>query len=144
MKYRPTSSLAQLDMFDETLPLRRSTHTSELPVLAQRLVDLIGMDATINLVKEEGGNELHLPAVVDGRSVAWARLAEIVGHDAAAKLVRDWPDIRLYVPMCTAALKAERNREIVRRYSEGEPFDSIRRRFKVSRAHLFRLLKKPV
>lgn len=107
-------------------------------------MEIIGLDATIDLVREEGGNELHLPEVIDGPSVAWARLVEIIGHDAAKLLVQGWPDTRVYVPMCAAPLRAVRHREIVRRYDAGEPFESIRRSYKISRSYLFRLLKRPV
>lgn len=141
---RPFRPSDQIDMFDETLPLRQQDRIGELPASAQELVAVIGLDATIGLVKEEGGNELRLPERTDGSSNTWLRLVELIGHEASVQLVRRWPDSRVYVPMCSAALRAERNRDIVRRYSDGESFDAIRRRYKITRVHLYRLLKKPV
>lgn len=134
----------QFDLFDTTLPLRRSEYAHELPAGAQYLVEMIGLEATISLVKEEGGNELRIPHLVGGASQMWARLVELVGEHAATILVQRCANTALYVPMCAQALRAARNHEIIRRYDAGEPFDSIRRSHKVSRSWLYRLLKKPI
>ncbi len=144
MSCRRFAPANQLDMFDVGQVLCQKENAQVLPEVVQQLNALIGLDATIALVKEEGGNELRLPSVVDGSSPMWARLVEIVGHNAAELLVRCWPDTRLYVPMCSPALRAQRNRDIVQRYDAGESFESIRRSYKISRSYLFRLLKRPV
>lgn len=138
------SHIHQLDLFDATQPLRKPEHADALPKTAQYLVEIIGLDATIDLVKEEGGNELKIPGAVAGTSHMWERLVEIIGPTAAEALVRRCADTVVYVPTCAATLRRARNRDIIRRYDAGEPFDSIRRSYKISRSYLFRLLKRPV
>lgn len=132
----------QLSLFDATLPLRSEAHAEELPATARRLVEVIGLDATIDLVKMYGGDEPVIPSVVGGNSRVWAQLEECIGPEAAAALVREFGNTPIYVPFCSAALRAARNREIVSAYDAGEPFDSIRRRYKVSRSYLYRLMKR--
>lgn len=134
----------QMELFDATQPLRKPEQAEALPATAQYLVDIIGLDATIDLVKEEGGNELKIPSAVAGTSRMWDRLVEVIGPTAAKALVQRCANTAIYVPTCAAALRLVRNREIIRRYDAGEPFDSIRRSYKISRSYLFRLLKRPV
>lgn len=134
----------QLDLFDATRPLRDAARVEQLPATARELIEIIGLDATIDLVKMYGGDELRIPLVVDGNSHMWAALAEAIGRDAAMRLVERCKATTIYVPMCVSALRSERNRDIIRRYDAGEPFDSIRRSYKISRSYLFRLLKRPV
>lgn len=134
----------QFDLFDTTQSLRQHQYAAELPKSAQRLVDVIGLDSTIRLVRAEGGNELRIPGTVVGHSQMWERLVEIVGTDMAKLMVEYFGDTRVYVPTCAAALRQVRNRDIIRRYDAGEPFDSIRRSYQISRSYMFRLLKRPV
>lgn len=141
---RPSAETLQLSLFDATAPLRRPDFIDELPRTAQALVEVVGLDATIDLVKMFGGDEIKVPERIDGVSRAWDALVEAVGRDASVKLVDSFGNTRIYVPFCQAALQKLRNREIIQSYDAGEPFDAIRRRYRVSRSYLFRLLKKPV
>lgn len=134
----------QLSLFDATVPLRRESNMDMLPKTARDLVEVIGLDATIDLVKMFGGDEITVPGLVDGDARMWDLLVECVGREAAVQLVEHFGEARVYVPMCQAALRSLRNREIVTAYDAGEPFDAIRRRHKISRSYLFRLLKRPV
>lgn len=133
----------QYALFDVTAPLRQVRHMGDLPETAHALIEVIGLQATIDLVAVHGGNDIKVPAVVDGDSQAWAMLEETIGREAAAKLVNShFKDTPVYVPMCTAALRAERNRDIVRRLETGEEFDAVRRLHRVSRSYLYRLISK--
>lgn len=133
----------QLSLFDPTVPLRREEHITQLPKTARELVEVIGLDATIDLVKMFGGDEITVPGLVDGEARMWDLLVECIGREAAVKLVQRYRENRIYVPMCQAALRMLRNQEIISAYDAGEPFDAIRRRHKISRSYLFRLLKRP-
>lgn len=139
----PAFKRQQLSLFDSTAPLRSAENVDQLPKTARALVEVIGIDATIDLVKMFGGDEFYLPEAVDGASKLWAALVEAMGRDATVKLVEAFGATRIYVPTCQAALLKLRNQEIVASYDAGEPFDAIRRRHRVSRSYLFRLLKKP-
>jgi hypothetical protein len=133
----------QYALFDATAPLRQIRHMDDLPETAHALIEVIGLQATIDLVAAHGGNDVKVPALVDGTSRAWAMLEETIGREAATKLVNShFKDTPVYVPMCAAALRAERNRDIVRRLGTGEEFDAVRRLHRVSRSYLYRLLNK--
>lgn len=107
-------------------------------------MEVIGIDATIDLVKMFGGDELKIPEVVNGTSRMWSILVETVGEDAAKKMVHRYAGTVVYIAKCQAALIIQRNREIVRRYDAGESFDKLRREYKLTRSWLFRVLKKPI
>lgn len=131
----------QFALFDELAPLRQHRNMEDLPDAAHELIEVIGLQATIDLVRAHGGDEIPVPAVVDGDSRAWAILEESVGHEAARKLVESrFKGTRVYVPMCSAALRAARDREIVRRIDAGEPFGEVRRTFRMTRSWMYRVL----
>jgi Mor family transcriptional regulator len=141
---KPTHSPAQFSLFDATVPLRSESVQEFLPSTAQELVEVIGINATIDLVKTFPGDDLKIPEVVNGTSRMWEILVETVGAEAAAKLVHRYGGTAIYVPVCQRALLVVRNRTIIERFDKGEAFDQLRRDFKMTRRHLFRVLKTPV
>lgn len=134
----------QYSLFDNTMPLRSKEEVDTLPSTARDLVEVMGLDATIDLVKEFGGDDLRIPhQKVEFRSHRmWDMLVETIGPEAAEKLVRRYAGDSIYVPVCHKALLAHRDREIIRRFDAGEPFDALRREFKFTRRNLYRVLKK--
>lgn len=134
----------QFSLFDSTVPLRSEIAREDLPATARELVEVIGIDATIDLVKMFGGDDLKIPEVVNGTSRMWEILVETVGPDAAAKLVHRYAGTPIYIPVCRMALIAHRDRAIIQRFDAGEPFDKLRREHKITRRHLYRILKKPL
>lgn len=134
----------QYSLFDGTMPLRNKNEIESLPGTARELVEVIGLDSTIDLVKTFAGDDLKIPEVVNGTARMWAILVETAGPAAAAKLVERYAGTILYVPKCQAALTLYRDREIHRRFDAGEPFDALRREFNFTRRHLYRVLKKSV
>lgn len=134
----------QYSLFDTTMPLRNEGEVDALPSTARELVEVMGLDATIDLVKTFGGDDLKIPEVVNGTARMWDILVETVGPHAAEKLVKRCGGTVIYVPKCQAALLSHRDREIIRRYDAGTPFDTLRREHKLTRRHLYRVLKKPL
>lgn len=132
----------QFSLFDSTMPLRSESAQDDLPSTARELVDVIGIDATIDLVKMFGGDDVKIPEVVNGSSRIWEVLVETVGPEAAPKLVQRFAGTAIYVPTCAAALRVVRDREIISRYDAGEAFDKLRREYKITRRHLYRIFKK--
>lgn len=133
--------IRQFSLFDATVPLRSESVREDLPATARELLEVIGIDATIDLVKMFGGDDLKIPEVVNGTSRMWEILVETVGPDAADKLVKRYAGTPIYIPTCKRALLVHRNRELIRRFDAGEPFDKLRREAGVSRRHFYRLLK---
>lgn len=134
----------QFSLFDATVPLRSESVREDLPATARELVEVIGIDATIDLVKMFGGDDLKIPEVVNGTSRMWEILVETVGPDSAAKLVKRYAGTPIYIPTCRIALIAHRDRSIIQRFDAGEDFDKLRREHKITRRHLYRILKKPI
>lgn len=85
-----------------------------LPATIQTIVDLIGHGATMALVDELGGQEFRFP--VGKSSDKWAYLVEIVGAGRAEKLVGRFGGDAVYIALCVEALRADRNRKMIRRY----------------------------
>ena len=133
----------QFSLFDATVSLRSESVREDLPATARELVEVIGIDATIDLVKMFGGDDLKIPEVVNGTSRMWDILVETVGPHAAEKLVHRYAGTPIYIPTCRMALIAHRDREIIQRFDAGEDFDKLRREHKITRRHLYRILKKP-
>lgn len=133
----------QFNLFDATVSLRSDSVREELPATARELVEVIGIDATIDLVKMFGGDDLKIPEVVNGTSRMWEILVETVGPHAAEKLVHRYAGTPIYIPTCRMALIARRDREIIQRFDAGEDFDKLRREHKITRRHMYRILKKP-
>ncbi len=144
MKRSAHASPGQYALFDELAPLRRESASEDMPETALELISVIGLQATIDLVAAFQGDDVKIPSKVDGKSRIWAALAEAVGHEAAAKLVERYQDTMLYVPTCANALRKARNTEIIRALDAAEPFDSVRRRYKLTRRHLYRIAKLPL
>jgi Mor family transcriptional regulator len=133
----------QFSLFDATVPLRSESAREDLPATARELVEVIGIDATIDLVKMFGGDDLKIPEVVNGTSRMWEILVETVGPAGAEKLVHRYAGTPLYIPTCRIALISLRDRSIIERFDAGEDFDKLRREHKITRRHLYRILKKP-
>ncbi|MBX3588749.1 MAG: hypothetical protein KF796_19125 [Ramlibacter sp.] len=130
----------QFSLFDPTVELRHQDGVDGLPASAQELVSIIGLDATIDLVKRCGGDELKIPENVGGSSRVWALLVETIGEGNAGKLVDRYAGTPLYIAKCATALRDHRNQALIARLHAGEDFDSVRRSADVSRRHLWRLL----
>lgn len=134
----------QFSLFESVETLRDASEVDALPATARELVEVMGLDATIDLVKAFSGDDLKIPSAVNGTSRMWAILVETVGPEAAAKLVARYANTVIYVAKCQAGLMKHRDREIIRRFDAGEPFDVLRREYKFTRRHLYRVLKKPL
>lgn len=142
---RGTSSIpGQYSLFEPTLPLRKEDDIEQLPATAQYLVEVMSLQATIDLVDAFGGDDLKVPQVVNGESRMWSALVEIIGPSEAKKLVERCGGTSVYVPTCHMALLRHRNRDIVTRYDAGTPLDALRREYKMTRRNLYRVLKMPV
>lgn len=125
------------------MPLRSASAREALPATARELVQVIGIDATIDLVKMFGGDELKIPVNIEAAPRIRDILIETIGPAAAEKLVQRYTGTWLYIPTCRIALIALRDRSIIERFDAGEDFDKLRREHKITRRHLYRILKKP-
>ncbi len=122
--------------------LRQTANMEALPYTAHDLIEVIGLQATIDLVGGWGGGEIVVPAT-RGNSRLWFDLVEHIGEVAAGKLVDSrYGGTPVYVPTCTAALRAERDRLIVNMLRQGQRIDHVRRKFRLTRSAVYRIFKR--
>lgn len=139
----PVDSRAAMEGPAATLrpALRQTFNMDALPYAAHDLIEVIGLQATIDLVSAFGGGELRVPARRDNSRV-WSELADAVGDLAAGQLVDSrYGGTPVYVPMCTSALRAERNRQIVALIRQGEGIERVRRKFRLTRSAVYRIFR---
>ena len=101
---------------------------AKLPRNARVLADLLGLEATLALVRHYGGRTIW-PAK---GGAAYAALAEAIGEAAAARFVRHFRE-PVSIPQCDAAMRAA-EREAIR-----AEFDTLTRTGLSARAAVARL-----
>lgn len=122
--------------------LRETANMHALPETAHDLIEIIGLQATVDLVGRWGGTELRVPAQRDA-SRTWTELVEDIGELAAGKLVDSrFSGTPVYVPTCTAALRGERDRLIVKMLREGEGVEAARRQFRMTKSAIYRIFRR--
>ena len=126
---------------------------SGLPETMRAIVDLIGLDDAILLVRELGGR--HLYVAVHGKygQCVSERLTEIVGADSAKKLIAQFRQDNPYIPMCSEALRNARNAKIIAEFDRlttgDEPMssnvaaDQLAARHNMAARSIWRILKRP-
>lgn len=134
----------QLEMFGPR-PAVQATKFSDhdLPRSAQELIAAIGFESAMKLMVALPGMDFVVPQrLADG--VVCDMLVDAIGHNATEQLLKWGAGSHLYVPACHRALIAARDREIIRRIDAGEHVYTVCRAFKMTRRHLFRVLKRPL
>ena len=92
---------------------------ADLPETARDLADLVGLPATLRLVRQLGGTSFPVAKGRTRMGVArFELLAEVVGEEAAETITRHYGGEVLYVPRCHAALQRSRDRAIHARFDE--------------------------
>lgn len=114
-----------------------------LPPFAQELVDLIGFEPTMALVRAFGGIPLSIPKRVSG-GANYEAIAELVGQEAADKLVARYGGDRVKMPRCHRLLVVERWRRIIADAERGDTLNQIALRYRITERAVSMILKKPV
>lgn len=90
---------------------------TNLPPMILEIIRLIGYAKTMELVKEFGGQALRITKTHGSDS--WTALTEVVGLKATEILAREFGGEQgIYIAKCDAAIRANRNKEIIRRFNE--------------------------
>lgn len=87
----------------------------QLPQSLQEIAKVIGVEATMDLVRHFGGTRLHFAKT---SCKAFTKVAEVVGIDKALILGETFNDNELYLPTAYHALKKIERTEMIRRYNE--------------------------
>lgn len=124
-----------------------------LPQSVQRIADLVGLPATLKLVKALGGTSWYFARGVGRNGQARvAALSEIVGDEAAERLATYLHEREsVYIPKCDAALRRLRDAEIHRQFEqavrEGLTANvvvaELARTYRLSDRRVWKILKSP-
>jgi len=125
---------------------------SSLPASVRELVELIGLQTAMKLVRHLGGTTYPVPKALtpQGRR-RYDLLADIVGTEAADALVKRYGGVGdgLYIPRCAAALQAARDAAINEYFvaetnkgrSSAQVVFQLARRYRLSDRRIWLILK---
>lgn len=97
----------------------------------KKVVELIGTQAAIRLVRAKGGRDLKLPMPHNLSDNNW--LVALVGMDNAKKLCNHFVGVSLKLPIEVNALVQLRNASIVIDYQDGMSISSIANNYQIDR-----------
>ncbi len=113
-----------------------------LPAGATELAEAIGLENALNLFVEFGGMNWRFAKSRPPAGLAAQRfeeMASVIGADNAIRLGATFPDEEIYIPRCTIAMNALRDRkiiedfdELIREMSTREAFNQLARRYRRS------------
>lgn len=121
-----------------------------LPLTARRIVAVIGLPAFMMLIAKIPGVVFPVPkrGNRDGEA-RYEQLAEYIGPDAAAELCKHFGGVRLSVPVCRAAWRELRDRqlradfdELTRENSALHAASTIAVRYRLTDRMVWSILKK--
>lgn len=126
-----------------------------LPPSVHDIINIIGTAATLAMVNELGGRTWRFSRGYRGPGqIRAAHLAEIVGQAESDRLIETLGKtaVPVYIPACSAALRALRNSEIIRRfdtltgahdppYSANDAVFEIAGQYKMCDRQIWRILK---
>lgn len=115
-----------------------------LPPSIRDLIELVGMPATMALVKEYGGICINkVPVYGSGKEGAIrARLIELMGEEAAEKFIQVYSGERFPVARCAEALRDERDRRIIAAYDTDVSAATIALRENMTERNVRNILKR--
>ena len=102
------------------------------------VVNLIGHQAAIRLVRAKGGREITFPLKQELHNMHW--LVVIVGLDNANKLCSSFFGLSLKLPIEVNALLQLRNESIVELFNNGINISRIANAYQIDRKHVQNIL----
>lgn len=116
------------------------------------LLETIGADAFLSLVKTFGGKTLAIPAMMREEGLlAYERIAEATGYEAASSLAKNYACEVVAIPKATRALRLGRDIEILRGFdrmlsnsSATTAVEELARKYQLTTRQVWSILKKPL
>ncbi|MBF0417011.1 MAG: hypothetical protein HQL86_02025 [Magnetococcales bacterium] len=108
----------------------------ELPESLREIRDVIGWPATMALVNAMGG----LKVIVPKKLTLDHLLVGILGWEAASKLSEVYAGEVIKIPRAISALRCLRDREILRRYDDGEKAAALAREYQLDLRTIERII----
>lgn len=110
---------------------------ADLPGTLREIAALIGVPATLTLVKHYGGVRLYVPKSLEPGHI----LVRLLGAEAAARLVAHYmPGEPFEVPRAAGLIRATRNKAIRARAARGATAADLARDFAMTERHVWRIL----
>jgi hypothetical protein len=97
----------------------------------QQVIDLIGPQAAIRLVRAKGGQDIGLPYAHHLHDMHW--LVVLVGFDHAAQLCRHFEGQHIKLPIEVNALLQLRDEAIAQEYEAGTSVSQLARSYEIDR-----------
>lgn len=105
-----------------------------------RLVEVLGLAATLKLAERFGGRRLYVPQ--PERLKPEGAIVATIGYDLAVKLAYEWRGLEIVVPQCAAYVRRARDRAI-HADAAAMPVAEISRKWGMTERHVFRILAEP-
>lgn len=115
-----------------------------LPQSIQELSDLIGLPATLAMVKAYGGVDLKVPVRTRSGGKTRGDLIALLGTVATERLILNYGGERLAVARCAAALRHQRNIEIIAAYDAGQMPARLARAYGMTERNVRHILKSTI
>ena len=132
-------------MHHHAAPAAPADHLAEiddialLPPLLQDFVRLIGLPATLALVRAYGGLRIYIPS--PARAHPEHALAQHIGHQALQALAQVYgSESHFALPKATHALTALRNRRIARAYASSQTARALAAQYNLTERHVERIV----
>lgn len=94
---------------------------SALPKSLQEIIEILGENIAMELVKHLGGRHLYVPnAVSDDHDIAKA-----IGLEQATKFCQHFRGSALSIPKCKTYFNRKRNQEMIELHRKGEKIPSL-------------------
>lgn len=124
-------------------------YQDELPETAKELIEVIGLNDTLKLVRKYGGTHLLIPKVRHN-SNAISYLVDVIGEKQAFKLIEHYRGTTIYLPKCDKAVRSLRNAEFFKavdsyiqmhKASQDEAFFKLCPQFNITYRMAFYIIK---
>lgn len=110
---------------------------NDLPQQLQTIADVIGLPATLTLVKHYGGVRLYVPMNMTPEHI----LSRLIGFDVALKLAKEFGGMDHFdIPRAAAAIRTVRNRSITDKYRKGKSLRELALEFMMTERMIVKIL----
>jgi hypothetical protein len=110
---------------------------SDLPEKLQEINGIVGLEATLTIVKHYGGVRLYVPMTMTPDHI----LARLIGFDAAVKMAKEFGGMDHFdIPRAADALRAVRNREILDKYTKGKSLRLLAIEYQMTERSILKIL----
>lgn len=127
--------------------------SDKLPTSVRELVDILGMDTVLTLIRSLGGTTFPVPKRETKQGeVRYRMLVEVIGEEAADLVVYHYGGGDMYIPRCAKALQESRDAEINSKFvrecragrSSTDIVNLLAREYKLTDRRVWDILKTPL